>query len=196
MCSKSFEHNRVGDKFMTYYSMKQLQTITGKPPQTINRLMRKNDSLVELLPEHRKKLENGQVFYDDVILDWLKEYFQLETISSQEENKNDEKADTINNEEEKKKLSNETLIDELRSQINELEELVNTKDEIIQNKVNEISKLEKELNDKEAERLHFISLNSQLTALLAAEKQEKQLLLPPPKKTIGERIKAFFKKNN
>lgn len=181
---------------MTYYSMKQLQTITGKPPQTINRLMRKNDSLVELLPEHRKKLENGQVFYDDVILDWLKEYFQLETISSQEENKNDEKADTINNEEEKKKLSNETLIDELRSQINELEELVNTKDEIIQNKVNEISKLEKELNDKEAERLHFISLNSQLTALLAAEKQEKQLLLPPPKKTIGERIKAFFKKNN
>lgn len=172
------------------YSMKQLQAITGKPPQTINRLMRKNESLIALLPEHRVKQSNGQVFYDEAILEWLKEYFQLENNPLVA----DEVGETIteNAAEEVPQHSprpstNEALIDELRRQIDDLEEQIERKDKVI-------ADLEEQLKTKEAERLHFVTQNSQLTALLIAEKQEKVRLLPPPKQTLGEKIKSFFGK--
>lgn len=179
-----------GGLFMAY-SMKQLQTITGKPPQTLHRLMRENESLIALLPEHRTKTNNGQVFYDDTILQWLKDYFQLADGPAVENGVGE--GDTENAAEESPKhspppSSNEALIDEMRRQIEELEEQVESKDR-------EIADLEKQLQDKEAERLHFVTQNGQLMALLMAEKQEKQRLLPPPKQSLGERIKGFFSRN-
>lgn len=179
-----------GGLFMAY-SMKQLQTITGKPPQTIHRLMRDNESLIALLPEHRIKQTNGQVFYDEVILVWLKEYFQLENRPTVENGVGGEEIENAAAEIPKHipaPSSNEALIDEMRRQIEELEEQVENKDKTI-------ADLEKQLQDKEAERLHFVTLNSQLTALLMAEKQEKQRLLPPPKQSLGERIRNIFSRN-
>ena len=173
------------------YSMKQLQTITGKPPQTIHRLMRDNESLIALLPEHRIKQNNGQVFYDEAILQWLKDYFQLADGPAVENGVGG--GDTENAEEESPKhspppSSNEALIDEMRRQIEELEEQVEIKDKTI-------ADLEKQIKDKEAERLHFVTQNSQLMALLMAEKQEKQRLLPQPKQSLGERIRGLFSRN-
>lgn len=170
------------------YSMKQLQSITGKPPQTINRLMRKNDSLIALLPEHRVKQSNGQVFYDEAILDWLKSYFQLENGPAVEDvvgGGDTENAAEVSPKDSPSPSSNEALIDELRRQVDELEEQIERKDKVI-------ADLEAQLKDKEAERLHFITQNGQLTALLLTEKQEKQRLLPPPKQPLGERIRGFF----
>ena len=172
------------------YSMKQLQTITGKPPQTLNRLMRRNESLIALLPEHREKLNNGQVFYDDTILNWFIEYFQIETGPAVEDavggGEIEQEADKIP-QDSPRPSSNDALIDELRRQVDELEEQVEKKDKVI-------AELEQQLKDKEAERLHFITQNGQLMALLAAEKQEKQRLLPPPKQSLGERIRGLFGK--
>ena len=176
------------------YSMKQLQAITGKPPQTINRLMRRNESLIALLPEHRIQQSNKQVFYDDVILDWLKEYFQLDKKEVVEDG--EEGAITEDKPPEVPKHSppastNDALIDELRRQVDDLEEQIERKDKVI-------ADLEQQLKDKEAERLHFVSQNGQLMALLVAEKQEKQRLLPPPKATFGEKVRGLFgrKKEN
>lgn len=170
------------------YSMKQLQTITGKPPQTLNRLMRRNESLIALLPEHREKLNNGQVFYDDTILNWFIEYFQIETGPAVEDavggGETEQEADKIP-QDSPRPSSNDALIDELRRQVDELEELVERKDKVI-------ADLEEQLKSKEAERLHFVTQNAQLTALLIAEKQEKVKLLPPPKQTFGEKVRAFF----
>lgn len=170
------------------YSMKQLQSITGKPPQTINRLMRKNESLIALLPEHRIKQSNGQVFYDEAIVDWLKEYFQLENkelVLDEVGGGDTENAAEISPKDSPRPSTDEALIDELRRQVDELEEQVERKDKVI-------ADLEKQLADKEAERLHFITQNGQLTALLMTVQQEKQKLLPPPKQPLGERIKGFF----
>lgn len=173
------------------YSMKDLQTITGKPPQTINRLMRLNKELIALLPEHRTKLTNGKVFYDDAILEWLKDYFSLENNPAVS---NDVAPDEKNNTDEENPVItppppvNEVLLDELRRQIDELEEQISSKDTQILN-------LEKELSAKEAERLHLLTLTTQLTALLAAEKQEKQKLLPAPKPSFSERLRSIFGKN-
>lgn len=172
------------------YSMKQLQSITGKPPQTINRLMRKNESLIALLPEHRIKHSNGQVFYDEAIVNWLKEYFQLENkelVLDEVGGGDTENAAEISPKDSPRPSTDEALIDELRRQIDELEEQIERKDKVI-------ADLEEQLKTKEAERLHFVTQNSQLTALLIAEKQEKVRLLPPPKQTFGEKIKSFFGK--
>ena len=59
-----------------------------------------------------------------------------------------------------------------------------------------IEALEAKLAEAEAERKELISQNSHLLLLLSQEKQEKQLLLPAPKKTIRERIKGLFSKKD
>lgn len=57
-----------------------------------------------------------------------------------------------------------------------------------------IDALEAKLEAAEAERRELVAQNGNLLLLLSQEKQEKQLLLPAPKKTIGERIKSLFRK--
>lgn len=59
-----------------------------------------------------------------------------------------------------------------------------------------IAALEAELKAKEEERLEMVKQNGALLLLLTQEKQEKQLLLPAPKKSIGARLRAVFGKQN
>ena len=58
----------------------------------------------------------------------------------------------------------------------------------------EIDALKGQLEKAEGERAELIKQNGNLLLLLNQEKAEKQLLLPPSKKSIGERIKAIFRK--
>ena len=58
-----------------------------------------------------------------------------------------------------------------------------------------IDALQKALDDKEQERKALFVQNGQLLFLLSQEKQEKQALLPSPKKPILERIKRILKKD-
>ncbi len=57
-----------------------------------------------------------------------------------------------------------------------------------------IEALEAKLAEAEAERKELISQNSHLLLLLSQEKQEKQLLLPQPKKSLSTRLKSLFHK--
>ena len=75
----------------------------------------------------------------------------------------------------------QTSIEALKAQISALEA--------------KIEALEKELASKEGERKELLNQNGALLLLLSQEKQEKALLLPAPKKSIGERIKGFFSKS-
>lgn len=58
----------------------------------------------------------------------------------------------------------------------------------------EIDRLNQLLEDKEAERKELLNQNGALILTLQQEKQEKMLLLPAPRKGIGETIKGWFKK--
>lgn len=58
----------------------------------------------------------------------------------------------------------------------------------------EFDTLKQLLAETEAERKALIHQNGALILTLQQEKQEKMLLLPAPKKTIGERIKGLFHK--
>ena len=59
----------------------------------------------------------------------------------------------------------------------------------------EIEALRKQLSDKEAERLELLRQNGALILTLQQEKQEKMLLLPAPKKSLGEKVKSIFRKD-
>lgn len=58
----------------------------------------------------------------------------------------------------------------------------------------QIDTLNEQLKNKEAERIELLRQNSILIYTLQQEKQEKMLLLPQPKKSLGERVKSFFHK--
>ena len=57
----------------------------------------------------------------------------------------------------------------------------------------EILRLREQLDAKEAERLELLRQNGALILTLQQEKQEKQLLLPAPKKSFGDKVKSLFK---
>ncbi len=59
----------------------------------------------------------------------------------------------------------------------------------------EVEGLKQQLAAKEAERLELLKQNGALILTLQQEKQEKLLLLPGPKKTIGERFRGLFGKD-
>lgn len=58
-----------------------------------------------------------------------------------------------------------------------------------------IEALEAQIEALGEERRELIKQNGNLLLLLSQEKQEKALLLPAPKKTIGERLKGLFSKS-
>ena len=55
--------------------------------------------------------------------------------------------------------------------------------------------LQKQLDAKEAERVELLRQNGILCLTLQQEKAEKMLLLPSPKKTLGEKVKSLFHKD-
>lgn len=58
----------------------------------------------------------------------------------------------------------------------------------------EIGALRKQLDDKEDERKELLRQNGALILTISQLQQEKQLLLPAPKKNLTDRVKALFRK--
>lgn len=58
-----------------------------------------------------------------------------------------------------------------------------------------IEALEKALAEKEEERKQLLNQNGALILTIQQQQTERMMLLPAPKKSIGERIKGFFSKS-
>ena len=56
----------------------------------------------------------------------------------------------------------------------------------------EIDALKAQLAAKENERLELLRQNGALILTIQQQQQEKMLLLPAPKRSLGERVKSFF----
>ncbi len=195
------------------YSIKDIQTLTNRSPQSLYRLMKSNKELAALMPEHTKK-RGHNTLYDDTIYQWFVSYYDITEPPAENEPLTEESVGGGLSEAEAEAnpqtmppptadyaeamAAKDELIAELRRQVSSLEA---EKAEEKARHEQEIADIEQDLRNKEAERLHFVSQNDNLVKLLAAEKQEKQrllLMLPPPekqKRTLGQRIRAFFKRN-
>ena len=196
------------------YSIKDIQALTNRSPQSLYRLMKSNRELAALMPEHSKK-RGHNTLYDETIYQWFVFYYDLTEppaenepltevsvgggLSEIEAEDNPQTTPPLAPDYAEALAAKDELIAELRRQVSGLET------QIAEDKAQheqEIADLQQDLNNKEAERLHFVSENDTLVRLLAAEKQEKQrllLMLPPPKKekrTLGQRIRGLFKRND
>ena len=195
------------------YSIKDIQKLINRSPQSIYRLMKSNKELAALIPEHTIN-KGHNVFYDDTIYEWFRNHYMIEEspsaavpltgtgvgweISEPEAGVNPQTNPPPAPDYAEIIAAKDELIAELRRQLSSLEA---EKAEEKARHEQEIADLQHDLSNKEAERLHFVSENDTLIKLLAAEKQEKQrllLMLPPPqeeKKTIYQRIRGLFKRN-
>lgn len=196
---------------MANYSMNDLQRLLDRTPQSIRQVFKKVDSIRALLPQHRTVTPNKKVFFDDTILAALQDYYGLtenphavdDVVGGGDENTENPENPQTNPppppvEDNIPDAAEEQELAGLQAKIKALEKEIQEQQE---KHKKETEDLEKQLQDKEAERLHFIGENSKLLSLLAAEKQEKDkllLLLPPAaaeRKGVWSKFKGLFSKS-
>ncbi len=159
------------------FDVKTLCEKSNISQQTFYRLIRENNEFRTLVESNRQKKGNGYK-YDSAVLEWLYTYYDIGPADEQP------------------KETPETPIEAPQSPSNGLEGQEGINPLLAENEAlkAQIEALKADLEAKEAERQMLFQQNAQLILLLGQEKQEKQALLPAPRKPIGERIRAFFSK--
>lgn len=159
------------------YDIKTLCQRSNISQQTFYRLIKENEEFRELAETGRKKRGNS-FLYPETVLHWLLAYYSIPSEPT----------------EEKPASKEETPVEAFESP-SEPSETVDREKPLIDKIAAleaEIKALEAKLEEKEQERKALFIQNGQLLYLLSQEKQEKQALLPAPKKPLIERIKEMF----
>ena len=148
------------------YTIEDIASYCKVTKQSIYNLIRANK---EFIDQNSRKYQR-RIVYNKAALQYFTQYYQVDgpTLDSTDDTIKHEESTTAPN------------IDGLQAQIKLLQA--------------EIDTLRHQLEDKEIERKELLKQNGALILTLQQEKQEKQLYLPAPKKTITERIKGLFSK--
>ena len=154
------------------YNIKSLCEKSNISQQTFYRLLRENKDFRELVENNKEKKGNGYR-YTDTVLSWLLDYKGIELLPEEPATPAEMPPETILTDERERTLLN---------QINALEA--------------EIDGLKAIIDEKEQERKALLLQNANLLLLLTQEKQEKQALLPAPRQSFSQRIKALFSNKN
>lgn len=194
------------------YTMAELTDIMNRTAQSIYGVLKKEPfrTMLKNKKHKHKRPEDGLLVYsEEVKRELLKYYYDDADYNPQ--NTNTEKKETIaegvgvdkkieetpDNPQtnpppaKDEPQEQETSITELKRQLEQLNKQLEVEKD-------RAEKLQQELTDKEAERRYLLTENGKLTALLAAEKAEKQTfmrLLPAAKPSFGQRVRALFSHN-
>lgn len=161
-------HSFRGDFFMDIATLCQRASISQ---QTFYRLTRDNQELRSLVKSDRKKRGNGYQYSNDV-LKWLLTYYG--------------KGETVEEKRETRESPEEAQEGPTDAPAVEGGEIHDTEVETALRA--EIERLRAMLEEERQERQELHRQNAQLLLLLSQEKQEKQLFLPAPKKSLWERL--------
>ena len=131
--------------------------------------------------KHRK------IYYNQAAMDFFLSYYAPDTDT--EKKIPDKIIDTEKAEEQAENPLSESSYgeEEQKARINALQAEIKALQ-------SELDALRKQLDAKEEERKELLRQNGALLLMLQQEKQEKMLLLPAPKKTISERVRGLFHK--
>lgn len=177
---------------MVKYSMADLAQAVNKTGTHIRTNIFKKEPFKSLLKEHKiKEANTGKVFYDEVILQALKDYYSIEE-PTQEPEKKETVADgvgvekNITGDSENPEINPPPVGDDAKPQ-DDTRRLIDVLEQQLEAEKKRNADLEKQLHDKEAERVfilgEYMRVNKQL------------LLMAPAKKTLRERIKQLFAKD-
>jgi hypothetical protein len=168
--------------------MKDLSSIIKKTPQSIHSLIKNNQELESIIKQHTER-KGRNVFYDEVVLEWLRAYYGVETAT--EEPQAAASGDT----------ENPTANDVAAGVVEPEEEAIpeptapDDRDAVIARQEEQITFLQGQVVELSKDKAYLREENARLLLLLQQEKDEKKLFLPAPRgprKPIGERIRGLF----
>lgn len=161
------------------YTINDIRAVVKVSQQSLYNLIKKHQSFFHDNSTRRQR----KVYYSQAAMDFFISYYQPEEAPSFNEPHT-----------EVQEIPQETSFNKPHTEGQEKAPSDALKAEIDALKA-EIDALRKQLNDKEAERVELLRQNGILCLTLQQEKAEKMLLLPSPKKTLGEKVKSLFHKD-
>ena len=169
-----------GIKSMEYqYTINDIKAAVKVSLQSLYALIKKNQAFINENSIRKQR----KIYYNQAAMDFFISYYSPDT----EKKIPDEIIDTetgggkAENPLEKTSYREEeqqARIDALQVEIKTLHE--------------EIDTLKAQLAAKENERVELLRQNGALILTIQQQQQEKMLLLPSPKRSLGERVKSFF----
>lgn len=161
------------------YTLNDIQEKVNVSLTSLYALKSKNKEFIKNNSIRRQRI----VYYNDAVMDFYLSYYKPEQASAEVEKSLDaeaQDAEASNSPLESPSASKtqESQIEELNAQIDALKAQINA--------------LQTKLDATEKERKELFSQNGAILLMLQQEKQEKMLLLPKPRQTIGEKLKKLF----
>lgn len=170
------------------YTINQISSACKVSKQSLYKFINKNKTFINENSTRNHRI----IYYNQAAMDFFLAYYQPDrktdseeiNISGIEKNTAEEQA-----EEQAEKTPVEAPQTEQppEGQLNALERKIATLEA-------ELEALRKQLDASETEKKELLRQNGEVLLLLQMEKQEKQLFLPAPKKTLMNRMKSLFHK--
>lgn len=171
---------------MRLYTIKEIENIVGRTAATIYAYMRADEETKLFFTEHRQIRSKGGYLYDEEALERLKNQYGVSNGVGRADFESEDGEIPID-------TAAPAADDAAKSALEaELEELKG-----------KYAALQADFERVDGERVELLRQNglkteeiNHLLLLLSQEKAEKQALLPPPRQSIGQRIKNLFKKKD
>lgn len=174
-----------------FYTIKELTKEVDRTAATIYAFMRSDNDIQQFFYQHRQENTKGGYIYDEEALNCLKKRFGVASVEGI--------GEKFSNDANSPLLTAPPIDDELRQMTKEKERLSAELEEM----KGKFKALQADFEKVEGERVELLRQNglktdeiNHLLLLLSQEKAEKQALLPPPRRTIGEKIKSLFRREN
>ena len=164
------------------YTINDIKDAVKVSLQSLYTLIKKNQAFINENSIRKQR----KIYYNQAVMDFFISYYLPEQVP--EEGKipsSPLKTDGAEGQAEKSPLESSYKEEEQQSRIDALQAEIGTLQA-------EIDALKAQLTAKENERLELLRQNGALILTIQQQQQEKMLLLPAPKKSLGERFKSFF----
>ena len=164
------------------YTINDISATVKISKPSLYALIKKNSAFIKDNSIRKQR----KIYYNQAVMDFFVSYYSPDT----EKKIPDEVIDTDIAEEQAEKSLSESSYreEEQKARIDALHAEIGTLHA-------EIDTLRKQLDDKEEERKELLRQNGALILTISQLQTEKQLLLPAPKRSIGERVKGLFHKS-
>ena len=161
------------------YTVEDLARYCQVSKQSIYNLINKNKDFVN----DNSRKQGRKIKYNQAVLNLFLDYYGKETAAADEAEPQEQPIEAT----ETPLEAAAALADEIPAQDNTAAAA-----EQIAALQAEIADLKQQLADKEAERKELLQQNGALILTIQQQQQERMLLLPAPRKTLGEKIRGIF----